>query len=80
MREIILRLVNSHQGMKNVELVLNVMGVIGPSVFDLHLFHEELNALVQEGEIIELEYVLPGMLNHMVKSIYFPKGTELVER
>lgn len=37
---------------------------------------DTLEQLVQQGKIIEVEYVLPSM-NYRVKSIYFPKGTEV---
>lgn len=37
---------------------------------------DTLEALVQEGKIVEVEYVLP-QANYRCKSIYFPRGTEV---
>lgn len=39
-------------------------------------FHEAIERLMKEGEIIELDYVLPSM-DYRTKSMYFPKGTKL---
>jgi hypothetical protein len=35
---------------------------------------QTINKLVRNGDIIEVEYVLPQM-EYRIKSIYFPKGT-----
>ncbi len=35
-----------------------------------------LNELVDEEEIVELEYIVPSM-EYRIKSMYFPKGTKL---
>lgn len=36
-----------------------------------------LNELVEQDRILEIEYVLPKM-DYRIKSIYMPKGTEVV--
>ena len=76
LRDTILTSVNSHQGIKGVELVLNVMGCVGPVMFDDREYTLELSRLLDEGEIIEVEYSLPQM-SYRIKSLYFPKGTQL---
>lgn len=72
-RDTILATVNTQQGIKAVELVLNVLGSLGHA-FDDREYLLELSRLIQEGEVIEFEYVLPN-LDYRIKSIYFPKGT-----
>ena len=37
---------------------------------------EEIQSLVEKGELIEIEYVVPRM-NYRIKSLLFPKGTEI---
>lgn len=80
MREIILHMVNTHEGLKGVDLALKVMGEINPVVFKYEDYLPILRELVRSGEVIELEYVLPdsGNTHYFPKHIYFPKGTEIV--
>lgn len=73
-REAILTTVNIRQGINGVDLVLTVMGIVGPLKLDNEEYNKELEALVKAAEIVELEYILPQM-NYRIKSIYFPKGT-----
>lgn len=40
---------------------------------------EALEELVVAGEIIEVEYALPHM-DYRIKSLYFPKGSQIVVR
>lgn len=74
LRDAILATVNSHQGVKGVELVLNTMG-LASKLFDDREYMLELSRLLDEGEIIEVEYSLPQM-DYRIKSLYFPKGTQ----
>jgi hypothetical protein len=74
-RDAILNGVNSHQGIKGVELVIHTMGLINPLKFDDEEYHQTVEQLIKEEEIIELEYILP-QLEYRVKSLYFPKGTK----
>lgn len=70
--ETIIRIVNNNQGLKGTELVLKLMSA------DLNIeattLLKAIDEVVQDGEIIEVEYTLP-MMNYRVKSMYFPKGT-----
>lgn len=75
LREAILTTVNSHQGVKGVELVVNVMGIINPLLFNHHEYAKTIQSLVDSGEIIELEYTVP-QVDYRIKSLYFPRGTE----
>ena len=72
-KEAILTSINTHQGIKAVELVLDVLRLSNPFL-DGEEYHKELESLVESGEIVELEYVLPQM-GYRAKSIYFLKGT-----
>lgn len=76
MRESILAVVNTRQGVRSVELAMNVMSEINPVKFNTEEFHLELENLVKNGEIFELNYTLPGM-EYRTKSIYFPRGTKI---
>jgi len=73
--ETIIRIVNNNQGLKGTELVLKLMSA------DLNIeattLLKAIDEVVQDGEIIEVEYTLPTMnsMNYRVKSMYFPKGT-----
>lgn len=40
----------------------------------LDLWEDALNPLIKDGEVIELEYVVPSS-DYRIKSILFPKGT-----
>lgn len=75
LRETILALINANSGLKAVELVCKVMGVVNPLMFKNIEYQDTLEQLLKEGEIVELEYILP-QLNYRVKSLYFPKGTK----
>lgn len=74
MKEIITNIVNSSQGIKAVELVLKVMEEINPVKFDEKEYNKCLTELINNKEIVEIEYILHQM-DYRIKSIYFPKGT-----
>ena len=76
MRDIILRIVNSSQGVNGVKLVIEVMSEIGPTRLDHDEYIECLESLVKNREIVEVEYTLPHM-DFRVKSLYLPKGTTI---
>lgn len=78
LRKTILNCVNSAQGLKGVELVLKVMATYGPNPTRLNnnQYNLELERLVEEKEIVEIEYILPS-IDYRIKSIYFPKGTTI---
>lgn len=78
-KEAILNIINTRQGVKSVNLALDVMSLTNPISFDDIPYQKELAELVKSGEIIELEYILPDM-DYRVKSIYFPKGTKFCEK
>jgi hypothetical protein len=73
-------MVNESNGLKATELLLKVVNKYPEmlNVLDGSEIAEVLEELVKEGEIVELEYVLPHM-KYRVKSIYFPRGTEIVK-
>ncbi len=75
MKQKILDIINSRQGVKAVELVLAIMDDVNPIRFNQDEFHLALNELIEFGEIIEIEYILPN-IEYRVKSFYLPKGTK----
>lgn len=75
LREELLHLINTNTGINGVNLVLRVMGKLGPTSFEHETFQEIIEELVKEGEVTELEYILPQM-DYRMKSMYFPKGTK----
>ena len=76
--KLVLDAVNTHTGIRNVDLVLNVMSQVIPTMFDINDYDNAINYHLMRGNIIELEVVMP-QANYRVKSIYFPKGTEFVK-
>lgn len=74
-KQIIVQYIDSTTGTKAVVLVTNLMAIdeVRGSDFDILPLIDEL---VTERRILELEYVLPDS-NYRIRSIYFPKGTEL---
>lgn len=76
MKETILHMVNTHQGLKGVELAVKVMSVMDPVMFSHSVFTVAVSELVRDGELIEIEYTLPQM-EYRLKSFFLPKGTTL---
>jgi hypothetical protein len=77
LRKAIVDCINQNHGIKAVKLAMNVMSVINPQRFHAEDYHKEIDSLVADGEIIELEYMVPE-IEYRIKSIYFPKGTKIV--
>jgi hypothetical protein len=75
-RDAILNVIESNQGLKGVELALKVMSLVTPNHFNHDNFQTELQKLVNERRIVELTYELSNM-DYRTKSMYFPKGTKL---
>jgi len=78
LEKLILDAVNTHSSIRNVDLVLNVMSHINPTMFDIVDYDAAIAHLLSKGDIIEVEVIMP-QANYRVKSIYFPRGTEFVE-
>lgn len=76
LKGIILESIQNSTGMRGVELALTVLNKTMPLYFETELYQECLGELVAEGEVIELEYVLPEM-EYRTKSMFFPKGTQI---
>jgi hypothetical protein len=72
MREKIIEIVNEFGPIKATEIVVRFMTNNEPD----QNITDVLDELVKNGDIIEVEYTLPQM-NYCVKSMYFPKGTEV---
>ena len=74
-REKILKCVTDNQALKVIELAIRVMCRINPVKFNKKEYETEIDKLVEEGEIVEVCYVLPTI--DKLKSLYFPKGTKV---
>lgn len=77
LKEVILEKVES--ACKATELFLYVVSQYCESGRRAPTFGEierEVSLLVERGDIVEFDYVLPSM-DYRVKTIYFPKGVEL---
>ncbi len=79
-KQLILDRINGSTGVKAVDLVVSIMSKeVNPQVFKLEEYDNALRELVDSGQIIEMEYVLPHM-DYRTKSIYFPKRTTFTFR
>ena len=69
--KLVCQVVEEKQGCKATELAADVR--IATAGRDLP---EAIERLVEKGELLEIEYVLPT-LNFRIKSFLLPKGTEI---
>lgn len=67
----ILEVVESRTAINDVALVMYLMSKVGPMDFDRVKYDTVIHKLVQEGNLIELRYVI----DDRVRLIYFPKKT-----
>lgn len=77
----IVDIVNNVQGLKVTELVVKLMEVLREENLE-YVLHEHsvtilVDELVKEGELVEVEYILPGML-YRIKSFLLPANTQVV--
>lgn len=75
-RELVRNIVEESTGIKAVELATAVVWAIEEKERkqNYDIWKDALDPLIEAGEIVELEYVLPTM-DYRIKSIFFPKGT-----
>lgn len=74
-KELIVKTVNDHQGIKATELAVDVISEnteITPDDYE-----NALSELIRNGEIVEVEYTLPSM-DYRVKSWFLPKDSVVV--
>lgn len=69
-KDVINKVVNDHQGINTIDHALEV----SRQVSEMDDFEKSLMELIEEGEIVELEYTLPSM-DYRVKNLYLPKNT-----
>ncbi len=83
LRQVIKNLISIKQGVKAPELVVEVINTLiaegQTTSFDSEEYQAVINALVESGDVVEMEYILPHM-EYRVKSIFFPKGTKFPPR
>jgi hypothetical protein len=68
--------ITGNSGNKSVDLIMNVMRIIGPGTFDREIYDKALEELVIENKLMEIEYSIPSMANRR-NSFYLPAGTSL---
>lgn len=73
----IIEIIESNPGIKSVELVAKIATEIKDEIPNGKSISEILDELVENKSIIEVEYILPN-INYRIKSIYFPKGTVIL--
>lgn len=72
-KQLVCDLVTEKQGCKILDLIPQFYEVVG-SDFTLNSL---VDALVEERRLVEIEYVLPGMLDYKIKSFLLPAGTDV---
>ena len=72
-KEYILKFVRLNPGIGNVQLSLKILSELGPVIFEYGIFIKSIIELMDEKEIISIEY--SNNINFMRGSLYFPKGT-----
>ena len=76
-KKLILEVVESVQGGKGPSLIPDLVKRFIEKGLPPERVPDLLQELVDEGELVEVEYNLPmENVNHMLKSIYLPKGTK----
>ncbi len=78
----IVNIVNNVQGLKATELVVKLMEVLREENLQ-YVLHEHsvtilVDELVREGELVEVEYILPGLLSNRIKSFLLPASTQVI--
>lgn len=73
LKNAMIQMVEDHQGMKSVDLVVNMINHFPNSRIK---FNEWIPELIEKGELVEVEYILPSM-DYRVKSFLLPKGTKV---
>ena len=73
-KQLVCGLVTEKQGCKILDLILPYYSHPGA---EEHTIDSLVDELVEEDRLIEIEYVLPGMLNYKVKSFLLPAGAEV---
>lgn len=71
--EIVEKIVNNRNGIKATELAAL------SDVRDVKDLVQTIECLVQNGRIVEVEYVLPN-ISYRIKSFLLPKGTQIQTR
>jgi hypothetical protein len=76
-RETILRIINLADGIINTKLVLDLMTEYGPSTLNRKEVSKIIEELVEDGDIVRVNYVIPpkGKKKLVSGCLYLPKGS-----
>ena len=77
LKRAIVEMVEEEQGVKATELIPQIAIKHPELIVVLNDLPETLEQLVHEGELVEVEYVLP-LMSYKTKSWYLPKGTQVI--
>lgn len=82
MREAILRIIRTRRGAKGIDISLELMSEVGPCNLDEIKMYECLESLVKQGEIIEIDYILPPCVaGKLLRGVfYLPKNSIVLVR
>jgi len=75
--DLIIKVVESSQGIKAVDLTIKVISEIIPRDINNLDVLGVLQDLVLRGELVEIEYSLPQM-SYRTKSFFLPKGSKIL--
>ena len=73
-KQIVCDLVMRKQGCKIMDLIPSFYDHDGATEYNLNSLADDL---VEEGRLIEVEYILPGKLSYKIKSFLLPAGTDI---
>ena len=77
--KVCLTIINSHQGISQLDLLTKVMSYINPTTFTQEDYALVLMYLTLNKDVTVMIYTLPNESENY-KGIYFPKGTKLVKK
>lgn len=73
----ILAFVGAKPGIRDTELILDVMRILGPGRFEKSDYQYELQRMIHEGRIKEIIHQTLHK-STQINSIYFPSGTTIL--
>ena len=77
LRQAIVEIVETKQGCKATELVDFIAGTHPELLVVLDDLTDTIEEMVHEGELVEVEYVLP-QIEYRAKSYLLPRGTQII--
>lgn len=76
-KDLIVKVVEDHIGIKDIELVVEVTKQSAETPFNIDAYERALRELVDDGDIREIEYIIPSD-DYRVHRWYIPRDTVVV--